>query len=1133
MKKLLFTLLLIPLFSQAQGLDLTLSLQRNTEQAAQALVLFLKNPSVIKARPVFSDAEKKILADLGTNYLAYSQVITVQDEIIFHKLKTKIRDENLPLNLDLNEIQLEPLSYDSKIDPLASQQWALNNKGEAQFVDLDPLQTYRVPGRPKEDLGLTSVRPAQGKKILVAVLDTGVQKNHPDLIGVLHRNESECRALEKYLECTKQKDKATCEKQWFNLQNPEVDQDQNGYPLDCSGWSVIGGANAMKILGKPDFSDEAGHGTHVAGIIGAQQNNGIGIKGISSNVEILPVQVISLKPTEPIKPLSTDFDPNEDKLPPARGLSAVGDLVARGVIYALRSKAQVINFSLGWPQSRDSQFLRQVIQEAQKRGVIIVAAAGNDSTRALLRPCAYSGVICVGAQGPDGALAHFSNYGSGVDISAPGTNILSTYPESKRPVRMRSVMGYEFLSGTSQATPAISGLVAEMFSRGFSAEETYSRLILGARPAATPLEIIPGGSHQVTKSPQTMPSKPDQQKFILSGNADLARALTIEKQALILPLSKERQEILWNAQSAEINWNIDLINRWESIDSNKVQVTVEMMTEGPLSVRPQVKSATLKQTGGNWSSGEVRQLQVQLEITDDRPERSRLPSDLELKLIIQTGSQKREVIVGAEIIRPLSINSRGEDLTALPIENFPKARTNTIPVENNFDGRFEMDYVLVSYQQAYWEYWLMTQKPNGSYATFGPVRTKAVTKNVDYVREQIFRFDVNQDGKPEYIIGIMDDRSGEDDYQPSPMTFFVFNDQFQLVETIDYDSKTSQIPYVLRWQQIGHSRRPVWLGPGKDPNKKPSLWDHWQNKAGVEEKEEIRLYYLNEKNQLQAIQEHQGYRIVDILEPTTEQALTGRVPLLLAKNRGTENHPSYMYDFAQAEFTEGNVTEFKKIDLFKEGTTYRNILDTRVDRILSLDFENEVSKGTYWFSEGKSREQHLSLLTHENHEILQYNLKSIRPLVDAALLVRTVFAGSRLSGAFLLTNSEIQYHDLISGDVVNQSMDRYSFFPSSMMTNMQFPILATDEKLGSKLPGLFTSEGSGLNKGMKVLVPSYSSNGQLIELSSPARFRLRAEAGCKPLDTPIWGGRQSASSIDYICRDRDKGDQIIRMKMNY
>ncbi len=288
---------------------------------------------------------------------------------------------------------------------------------------------------------------------------------------------------------------------------------------------------------------------------------------------------------------------------------------------------------------------------------------------------------------------------------------------------------------------------------------------------------------------------------------------------------------------------------------------------------------------------------------------------------------------------------------------------------------------------------------------------------------------------------------------------------------------------------------------------------------------------INEKNQLQAVKIHQGYEVIDILEPTIAQKKMGHIPILLAKNRGTEILPSYIYDFAVAEFFDGQVQNFKKLDLFAGEQTYRNLLDTRVGQVLSLDYEDEVSKGTFWFSEGKMKEQRLSVLMNDVSSFLNLSLAALRDKVDAALWVRTVFAGQARSGAFVLTNSEIQYHDLNSGEVVQKSMERYSFFPSSIMTNLQYPLVVNDVQSQTKLPALFTTETSGLSRGVKVTVPQYI-NGKLIELNTPARLRLRAESGCKPMENPIWGGRNSAAALDYYCADRS-GQKMIRVQLNY
>ncbi|MCX7978590.1 MAG: S8 family serine peptidase, partial [Bdellovibrionaceae bacterium] len=98
------------------------------------------------------------------------------------------------------------------------------------------MQTVRVQARVGEDVRLPPS--TQGNEIIVAVLDTGVDVDHPDLRDKILRKDSECRALAKFLSCVQEADRKSCEKIWMNLQNPEVDQDGNGYPLDCYGWSL-------------------------------------------------------------------------------------------------------------------------------------------------------------------------------------------------------------------------------------------------------------------------------------------------------------------------------------------------------------------------------------------------------------------------------------------------------------------------------------------------------------------------------------------------------------------------------------------------------------------------------------------------------------------------------------------------------------------------------------------------------------------------------------------------------------------------------------------------------------------------------------------------------------------------------
>ncbi|WP_374030080.1 S8 family serine peptidase [Bdellovibrio bacteriovorus] len=1012
-------------------------------------------------------------------------------------------------------------------DPFSGFQWGLNNQGLPQMIDLDPLHTYKVPARAQEDVRLPSRNKAK-QKVLVAVLDTGIQKDHPDLKLVLHRNESECRALQKFLKCVEDGERKECEKKWMDLSNPEVDQDKNGYPLDCQGWSLLGGVNSAGILGRPDFGDDQGHGTHVAGIIAAEADNNIGVRGLSENVAILPVQVIGVQPSEPMKPLSIYDSPLEAGRESIN--RSLGDMVGRGVIYAMRSGAKVINFSMGWPQARDSEFMRKVIAEAQARGVIIVAAAGNDSTRALLRPCAYPNVICVGASGPDGAFSHFSNFGSGVDIVAPGTNILSTYPEAKRPVRFRSTLGYEYLSGTSQASPFVAAAAAELLARGIPASEVYARLVLGARALKSNLSLVQGGSHE--QGQVLSPEREIYKKYSVAGNLDLETALKVPLQPLIVPADKEKVEIDWDRKSKDLSFEISFVNKWQAVDIGKVKMNAQFLKPHAEAVRPWITS--IKEAApypGVWQQNEVRKYVVMMSLVDTAdPSQSRVPSELDLTVDVSvSGQEARRYVFESEITVNVTPEMASSDMRVFDIANMPRTRVTFAPIDENLDARPEQrDYIAMSQQKNNWQMWIVADNGNGSYVAEGGTKIR-VDGDSDNLREQVMaRIDLNSDGRSEYVLGVLEDKSEVEEPGPSPMSFFVFDKTGKLVESFKYSGEKAQMPYTVFWQKVGATKRPAWVGTGKDPDRQRSLRDRWENPDDVE-RSEVRFYYLNEKNELKALVEHEGYKIIDVIEPRREQVVAGRVPVLLAKNQGTEAKPSYVYNFAIAEVVNGKIENFMELDLFANQGTYRNILDTRVDKVHSLDYAQDEFAGSFWFGEGLNRQQRLSLFDNKNWELLDQALKAERSQFDSALWVRAVYSGQQRKGSFVLTNSEIQYHDLVTGRVVSKSFERYTFFPDMLMTNLYFPLTLKDARsAAAKIPALFTTESSGLSRGVKMLVPVFAKDGSAVELVSPARLRLKSSAGCRPMDTPVFEGSKGAHSFDYYC-----GDKLLRVHLTY
>jgi len=234
-----------------------------------------------------------------------------------------------------------------------------------------------------------------GHAVTVAVVDGGVDLDHPDLVGSLWVNPGE-------------------------IPGNGIDDDGNGFVDDVHGWDFVDDD------GMPD--DIYGHGTHVAGIVGATTDNALGMAGMGWEGKVMAVRV-----------LETQDGTVQD--------------VAQGIEYAVDQGAQVINLSLG-ACYLDMQEMRDAVTYAQDAGVLLVAAAGNTSGSCPFYPAAYDDVIGVAATDSNDQRASFSTYGSHVYVAAPGVAIQSTTLGG----------GYGGKSGTSMATPMVSGLAALLWT---------------------------------------------------------------------------------------------------------------------------------------------------------------------------------------------------------------------------------------------------------------------------------------------------------------------------------------------------------------------------------------------------------------------------------------------------------------------------------------------------------------------------------------------------------------------------------------------------------------------------------------------------------------------------------------------
>ena len=246
------------------------------------------------------------------------------------------------------------------------------------------------------------------RKVTVAVIDTGIESTHPSLAKNL----------------------------WHDPAAPHV-----------YGWDFVANESNPR--------DDHGHGTHIAGIIGAVADLDRGISGVAHHVSIMPIAYYSATST---------------------GSNNLKNMI-RAIRYAIDHGAQIINYSGGGSDFSQEEYT--IIKEAEDRGILFVAAAGNEhsdtdveNTRYYPSSYSLSNIISVAATDINNQLTSFSNWGkTTVDVAAPGGNIMSTWPNH----------GFKTMSGTSQATAFVTGMAALLLAQNPSLKPTQIKeLILGS-----------------------------------------------------------------------------------------------------------------------------------------------------------------------------------------------------------------------------------------------------------------------------------------------------------------------------------------------------------------------------------------------------------------------------------------------------------------------------------------------------------------------------------------------------------------------------------------------------------------------------------------------------------------------------
>ena len=310
-------------------------------------------------------------------------------------------------------------------DPLLGEQWGLINRGQRSGkdkADISALQAW--------------AKTHGSERVVVAVLDSGVDYTHPDLVNNLWLRPDD---LDPYYD------------------------DETGEAEDYRGFSAVSPER--------DPMDENGHGTHCSGIAGAEGDNGIGITGVNWKVEIMPLKFMG-----------------------KGGYGSTKDAI-EAINYVIKRKRDGVNvrvISASWGSRQKSRALEEVIRRAGDEGILFVAAAGNNSENADRFPHYPSGyqlpnVLAVAALDRRDELARFSNYGAkSVHVAAPGAEILSTWLGDS----------YREASGTSMATPMVAGVAALVLScePNLSVAELKERLMSTSDSIATLQgKVVSGG----------------------------------------------------------------------------------------------------------------------------------------------------------------------------------------------------------------------------------------------------------------------------------------------------------------------------------------------------------------------------------------------------------------------------------------------------------------------------------------------------------------------------------------------------------------------------------------------------------------------------------------------------------------
>jgi cell wall-associated protease len=929
-------------------------------------------------------------------------------------------------------------------DELFPYQWGLLNQGQTLIREKDDLHNLLLQGVSGKDIAWENlVSKLSERRPVIAVLDSGVDLNHPELAGNLWKNEEECG------------------------KDPKVDHDGNKLAGDCHGWNFT--ESIGSDLAK-DPSDIDGHGTHIAGIIAAL-NNGTGMVGVSPNALIMPIKVMKDSNSTSDVPSSESF--------------------ARGIIYAVDNGADVINMSLGWPRSLETKTLRDAVYYALGRGVPIIAAAGNNNSTEPLYPCAYDGVICVGATTINGKFASFSNFGGHVDTVAPGEGILGLNPLLLEP-DFFSVPGFELRSGTSQAAPFVAAMVAVLKAKNkdLRIDDLFSKLYQA-------------------------PAVADSSKYILGGIADWNVLNDDVTRPVLRPIFKKIRQLPFRADATTSRLPLTIRNF--GLEAKDIQVKVESLSRG-------LQFSSGVQSIASLNQGEFKDLvfdvslmdltaesEVGLKVTISHDgESSSFTNEIPvLRDIRQDAKLKRSNFIFAD--RPLPLGIIKENVLApliSTVESYGKTSKHEFSLRRNIreEKRIELT--------------LFTRKERD----YTQLKKTLVFKDTLSI-VNLIRVDLNFDGKEDYIVQALMEKEGKKFFQYS---FYneVLEDlwpSFQNVKlNLDLFVENFNDMVFMKYEDVklGPILVPAYFTTGVLPKVDQQL----SSRDRLDTRRKKRLYYLEPnkdelrvrsrtttiwEESLKTELKAKWFETVEteqILPPSTEDSRQGQIRALVSVGLGTKRQILIS-------------TFDTKISAHGPNLPQLVLQTDNLDPLLSLTPEGLQNNGDVFFNI-YDRTRAKLVTTRKDIQTGEF---IFRHETESDIVAGHISTFENGPERFSVVQTREELISLVNGvKKGTRPKLRYSFLSQRLLSEMYYPV--TYKRNGQHRPALYVDATSVTGNRIYLFE---EQNGELV---SSIKNSLIIPGNCKSLN-PAYNLASASYEFIFLCLE-DKDFVIRSLEMN-